>query len=154
MRPGFAHLARPLGAQTVCRVGIPAIDSEIMLAHGPAAACGSGSGSGVVLPRASGPVSPGLGRRSRRPLRLPRLWTVFADEAGHWTELAAAPTATDRPLPADLRRLAIEQFKLHGITHILLNKGDFVAADFQQKTEEWGVSLVGKAGDDCLYEIK
>jgi hypothetical protein len=83
-----------------------------------------------------------------------RLRLETQDASGHWSQWESAPEIGNRPAPGNLRRLAIEQFKLHGITHILLNKGDYVAADFQQNQEAWGISLAGQAGDDWLYEIK
>jgi hypothetical protein len=83
-----------------------------------------------------------------------RLRLETQDASGHWSQWESAPEIGNRPAPGNLRRLAIEQFKLHGITHILLNKGDYVAADFQQNQEAWGISLAGQAGHDWLYEIK
>jgi hypothetical protein len=83
-----------------------------------------------------------------------RLKLEAEDQPGQWTLLAASPSMSDRPVATDLRRAAILQFKLHGITHILLDKGDYVAADFQQHSEAWGVSLAGRAGDDWLYKIE
>jgi hypothetical protein len=76
------------------------------------------------------------------------------DSAGHWSTLAATPLLSDRLAPTGLRRAAVQQFKQHGVTHILLNKNDYVAPDFQKNTADWGVALVGVAGDDWLYEIK
>jgi hypothetical protein len=83
-----------------------------------------------------------------------RLKLETEDTPGHWTTLAAAPQLSNRPVTGNARRSAIEQFKLHGITHILVHKDDYFAPDFQKNTSEWGLTLIGKAGDNWLYEIE
>jgi hypothetical protein len=73
---------------------------------------------------------------------------------GNWKLLAEVPVASERPVPENLRHPAMIEFKKHGITHLLFNKGDALLTDFQQHAEEWGVIPAGSAGDDWLYAIK
>jgi hypothetical protein len=83
-----------------------------------------------------------------------RLRLEAEDSPGRYTELAGAPVASDRTVTGNLRRAGIEEFAFRGITHVLMNKNDYGAADFQRNARAWGVSLVGRAGDDWLYAIK
>jgi hypothetical protein len=83
-----------------------------------------------------------------------RLRLEGQDPSGNWKLLAASPSASERPVTADLRRLAMNEFKRHGIADILLNKDDFLLPDFQKHSEDWGVELAGQTGDDWLYAIK
>jgi hypothetical protein len=83
-----------------------------------------------------------------------RLKLETEDKPGHWIEIAAAPTVTERPVNVDLRPAAAAQFKAHGITHILLNKDDYMAADVLHNPASWGLKLVGHAREDWLYKIE
>ncbi len=83
-----------------------------------------------------------------------RLKLEGQDASGQWKLLSGSPAISDRPVAEDLRRPAIEQLKKRGITHILLNQGDFWLADFQNNGSRWGIALVGQAGENWLYEIK
>ena len=83
-----------------------------------------------------------------------RLKLEGRDRAGNWKLLTAEPTTSERPLNQDLRRAAMERFRRHGVTHILIDKGNFVLADFQKNAEQWGVTQAGRVGDDWLYAIK
>jgi hypothetical protein len=83
-----------------------------------------------------------------------RLKLEGKDASGNWRLLRAEPEKTDRPLAGNLRRPAMEQFKRHGITHLLLQKDNYVQADFEKHAGEWGVALAGQAGEDWLYVIK
>jgi hypothetical protein len=83
-----------------------------------------------------------------------RLKLEGRDAGGNWKLLAGAPVDSERPVPENLRHPAMIEFKKHGITHLLFNKGDALLADFQQHADEWGVIPVGNTGDDWLYAIK
>jgi hypothetical protein len=83
-----------------------------------------------------------------------RLKLEGLDQAGNWHALAAEPVKSERPVDRDLRRSALELFKQHGITHILLNKDDALLQDFEKYTNLWGVRRVGHEEDDWLYVIE
>jgi hypothetical protein len=83
-----------------------------------------------------------------------RLKLEAEDTLEHWALLAASPSMSDRPVTGNMRRAATEQFRAHGVTHILMYKDDYVAADFRKDPSAWGVSLIGETGGNCLYEIK
>jgi hypothetical protein len=76
------------------------------------------------------------------------------DGAGKWKLLAAEPARGERPTTQDLRRAAMEQFRRRGVTHLLIDKGNFAWADIQKNPEQWGIAEVGHVGDDWLYAIK
>jgi hypothetical protein len=83
-----------------------------------------------------------------------RLKLEGEDSSGHWKQLAPAPKIGEGTVTGNLRRQAMDEFKKHGITHILLSKGDYSFDDFQKHSNEWGVTVVGREGDDWLYVIE
>jgi hypothetical protein len=83
-----------------------------------------------------------------------RLKLEGQDAGGNWKPLGGPPEPGERPIQENLRSPAMVEFKKHGITHILFNKGDALLEDFRQHSDAWDVVLAGQAGDDWLYEIK
>lgn len=76
------------------------------------------------------------------------------DAAGHWKLLAAAAQRSETAAPADLRAAAIREIAGRGITHILLRDADFGAADFRERTAEWGLRMAGEAEGWRLYAVR
>ena len=58
------------------------------------------------------------------------------------------------PPAPDLRAAAVREIARRGITHILLRDGDFGAADFRDRTAEWGLRLAGEMEGWRLYAVK
>ena len=75
------------------------------------------------------------------------------DESGKWKALAGAPEPTDIPEPLGLRRAAIEEVKARGIHYLLLLDTDFGAADFQNRANVWGITLLGEHRGAKLYHL-
>jgi hypothetical protein len=73
--------------------------------------------------------------------------------SGRWQLLADAPTATVRPPLAGLRRLAAQTIKKRGIDYLHTTTGSYGAADLAAKSKEYGITLVGRSGNDFLYRI-
>jgi hypothetical protein len=64
--------------------------------------------------------------------------------------------ATERGLPPPLgmRREVTRLLKQDGITHLLVADYDFGSGDLRTRQEEWGIALIGEAGDIRLYAIR
>jgi hypothetical protein len=75
------------------------------------------------------------------------------DEQEHWITLCEKPEVTDVPLPKGLRRLAVEELKARGITHLLIWDGDYGADDIRVNAAVWGVSQVRELGPIRLYQL-
>ena len=73
---------------------------------------------------------------------------------GEWTTIADKTEAFDRPSNWDLRRAAIVALENRGITHILVNSGDFCWKDFGQRKRQWGIELAGEAAGSRLYRLR
>jgi len=75
-------------------------------------------------------------------------------EKGSWELLSQAPEQITLPPPDNLRILAIEQLKSHGIEHLLVFNSDYFAQDFSEKTNLWGIEIAGKTAGAILYRFK
>lgn len=82
-----------------------------------------------------------------------RLRLEGQDAAGKWKPLGGSPEIVNLQPTGDLRRAAIDEFKKHGITHLVVSKGGFGSDDIEKEPDQWGVTLIGKSGDDWLYAI-
>ena len=70
-----------------------------------------------------------------------------------WEPLSQAPEQINLPPPDNLRILAIEQLKLHGIGYLLVFTSDYFASDFGEKTHQWGIQVAGKTATAVLYKF-
>jgi hypothetical protein len=75
------------------------------------------------------------------------------DASGRWKTLAEAPEISDGPPIPGLRRMATQELKLRGITHLLVYNYDFGRDDYMSHPDQWGISVVGLLGGDRLYRI-
>ncbi|MCL4844158.1 MAG: discoidin domain-containing protein [Bryobacteraceae bacterium] len=73
---------------------------------------------------------------------------------GQWRELGAAPVRTERPPPLELRRMAVEELKRMGITHVMVVEGDRGWEDFRDNADLWGISEAGRVDDTRLYRLE
>ncbi len=64
------------------------------------------------------------------------------------------PVEVEAPPPLGLRREAIEVARERGITHLVLNEGDFGAADFFDRRDDWGLTVVGERPGVRLYALR
>jgi len=75
------------------------------------------------------------------------------DESGKWIALAGAPEATDIPEPLGLRRAVVEEVKARDIHYMLVLDTDFGAADFQNRSNVWGITMLGDHRGAKLYHL-
>jgi hypothetical protein len=76
------------------------------------------------------------------------------DPAGRWITLSDKPELANVPVPVGLRRMAVQELKARGITHLLLWDSDFGADEIRVNALVWGVSLVREYGPIRLYNLK
>jgi hypothetical protein len=73
--------------------------------------------------------------------------------AGRWTTLVEKPAISEGPPLTGLRKLATSELKRNGITHISVNKNEFLDDSMSRDPQGWGVTLLGEAGPAKLYRI-
>ena len=72
---------------------------------------------------------------------------------GRWKEVASEQILGEAMPLKRTRRLATEDLKRKGITHIAVHSNDFFAADMAKDPQLWGVSLIGEANAMRFYRI-
>lgn len=75
-------------------------------------------------------------------------------EDGNWRPLGGEPVRSDRPPPLGLRRMAIEEMKRLGVTHLMLVEGDFGWEDLRDNEELWGFREAGQVDNVRLYRLE
>ena len=78
---------------------------------------------------------------------------VEVEESGGWRVVARKPVVADGAPVLRARRLAVDDLKRAGITHISMKKDEFLAPDIARNTAAWGLTKVGAAGTATLYRI-
>jgi hypothetical protein len=74
-------------------------------------------------------------------------------QSGLWELVSQSPEQITLPPTDNLRLLAIEQLKLHGIEYMLVFNSDYFASDFSEKTRSWGMEIAGKTSGATLYRF-
>ena len=64
------------------------------------------------------------------------------------------PVEVEAPPPLGLRREAIEVVRSRGVTHLLVNDNDFGTADFFDRRDDWGLTVVGERAGSRLYALR
>ena len=84
---------------------------------------------------------------------MPTGWTDSTASTA-WPKRSSPGTRGPRrpPIPG-LRRIATQELKLRGITHLLVYNYDFGRDDYMSRPDQWGLSVVGLLGGDRLYRI-
>jgi len=59
----------------------------------------------------------------------------------------------DEPAPGDLRLDATRELRRHGIDYLLIDDGNWVAADIRENPELWGMKFVTERGGNRLYVL-
>lgn len=59
----------------------------------------------------------------------------------------------DGPAPGDLRLDATRELRRHGIDYLLIDDGNWVAADIRENPELWGMKFVTERGGNRLYVL-
>ncbi len=72
---------------------------------------------------------------------------------GEWRELVAQPVVSEGPPLKGTRRMATDDLKRNGMTHIAVTESDFFAPDMAKDPKAWGVTEVGATGEMTIYRI-
>ena len=64
------------------------------------------------------------------------------------------PLEVEAPAPLGQRREAVELLRARGITHLLVNDTDFGTADFFERRDDWGLTVVGERAGTRLYALR
>lgn len=83
-----------------------------------------------------------------------RLRLEGQDPQGRWIPLGGEPVRTERPPPLGLRRMAIEEIKRAGVTHLLMSERNFGWPDLHAQPGLWGVREAGQAPGIRLYTLE
>lgn len=75
-------------------------------------------------------------------------------EGGAWVELGGEPARSERPPGLGLRRMAVEELKRAGITHVMVVEGDYGWEDFRDRAADWGMSEAGAVDNVRLYRLE
>jgi hypothetical protein len=75
-------------------------------------------------------------------------------EAGEWVTISTGPQVTAAPVPKNMGRLAVDDLKRFGITHLSVSNNEFFADDIFDHRGEWGLALLGEAGGSRLYKLE
>ena len=73
--------------------------------------------------------------------------------AGKWRVLVEKPNVAEAPPLTGLRRLATEDMKREGITHVAVSTGDWATDDVLKDPQSWGLTKVGEAARVTLFRI-
>lgn len=75
-------------------------------------------------------------------------------EKGDWQLLSAEPVRSERPPPLGLRRMAVDEIKRAGVTHLMVVEGDFGWEDFRDHEDLWGIREAGRVDNVRLYRLE
>jgi hypothetical protein len=78
---------------------------------------------------------------------------VDVEIAGRWQTVAEKAHETPVPPPTNSRRNAIEDLKRFGITHLVVDSGDFLQVDMFRNRSAWGITLIGETSNARLYRL-
>jgi hypothetical protein len=73
---------------------------------------------------------------------------------GGWRELGGGPQLRGVPFPLTLRRLAMEQVRRGGVTHLLVREEDFAWPDLSKNARAWGIREIGAVDGYHLFRLE
>jgi hypothetical protein len=76
------------------------------------------------------------------------------NSGGQWSTLSDKPVNTGLAPPLDLRRLATEELKRAGVTHLLISEDDFRWQDFVEKPALWHIREAGHVDNVRVYKLE
>lgn len=83
-----------------------------------------------------------------------RLRLEGRDARGRWVALGGEPSRSERPPPLELRRMATDELKRSGITHVLVTGNSYRWEDFQDNDDLWGIREAGRVDNARLYRLE
>ncbi|MEJ7605386.1 MAG: hypothetical protein WKF37_03770 [Bryobacteraceae bacterium] len=72
---------------------------------------------------------------------------------GVWTPLDEQAEVTSVPPPPNLRLAATQMLKRHGITHLAVDRNEFLFPELHKNTVAWGATALGEEGSVTLYRL-
>jgi hypothetical protein len=73
---------------------------------------------------------------------------------GRWETVANAPAVSQQPMIENGRRMAVEDLKHFGVTHLAIQDSDeFISRELYLNRPAWGLSLLGSEGGIKLYRL-
>ncbi|MCC7154836.1 MAG: glycosyltransferase family 39 protein [Bryobacterales bacterium] len=73
---------------------------------------------------------------------------------GRWIRLGGEAAISDLLPVLGLRRMAAEELKRAGVTHLLTTSGDYGYDDYEREAGLWGFERAGQVDDARLYRLK
>lgn len=73
---------------------------------------------------------------------------------GAWRELAGEPLMRSSPVPLTLRRMAAQELRRGGVTHLLVQESDYAWADFAANARAWGIREIGSVDAYHLFRLE
>jgi hypothetical protein len=73
---------------------------------------------------------------------------------GGCVRLPATLEKLEDPPYGDLRRLATQQFKQHGIDYLLVDDNNWTAADMSRDPSRWGMEFIAERAHNRLYKLQ
>ncbi len=83
-----------------------------------------------------------------------RLTLEIMNNTGHWTPIAGEPAESEAKPLAGLRKAAVQELKRNNVDYILVDDQDYGAADFRNRTAEWGLQLIDEKAGVRLYKAE
>jgi hypothetical protein len=73
---------------------------------------------------------------------------------GRWVKLSGKPEVRKIPVPEWLRRAATYELRARGVNYLIVQDGDYGAADYLEDPDLWGFHIVARDHDVTLYKIE
>ncbi len=83
-----------------------------------------------------------------------RLLLEGLDASGQWKQLAGEPREHETAPALDMRRAATQELKLRGVRYLLIWDHDFSQADFYERAEDWGITMLADYHGTRIYRIE
>lgn len=73
---------------------------------------------------------------------------------GAWRELSGEPVKRGVPVPLTLRRMAMQEARRGGVTHLLVHEKDFAWPDLSGNARAWGIRRTGSVDAYHLFQLE
>ena len=83
-----------------------------------------------------------------------RLKLERMESNGSWVQIGGEPSDGEAKQKGGLRKAAIAELKRAGVDYLLVDQTEYGAADFRDRTAEWGLQLIDDKGGAKLYRAE
>jgi hypothetical protein len=73
---------------------------------------------------------------------------------GAWQELSGKPESRRFPVPLTLRRMAMQEVRRGGVTHLLVHENDYSWQDLSRNARAWGIREAGSVDAYHLFQLE